>query len=99
MLNGGYNMPRLQLTDDEYDALYILLMNIGGDPEKSRRKHMDTIARQMDARYSKIRRPITQREGYPISTTFNKNFYMVSGERMYWRNLDGTILNHEWNKP
>lgn len=93
-------MPRLQLTNDEYDALYILLRNIGGDPEKSRRKHMQAVISQMHKRYGKVARQRPRKSAADdLCSSFDKNFYMVDGQRMYWRDFDGTIPNHEWNKP
>lgn len=74
-------MPRLQLTNDEYDTLHILLMNIGGDPTHSKRRHIASISKQMDNSNPKAKRS---------DARFDKHFYMVDSNRMYWKNDDGT---------
>lgn len=73
-------MPMLNLTNDECVALYILFANIGGDPEKSKRKH--TCATN-----SKLYKAMQKHRGeiFSMNTLFEEHFYITEGNRMYWK--------------
>lgn len=73
-------MPRLHLSNDEYDALYILLNNIGGCPDKSKRKHTSSISTKLYNIMQKRRGEI-----FSFTTSFEDNFYITEGNRMYWK--------------
>lgn len=72
-------MALLTLTNDECDTLYILLSNIGGDPNRSKRKHMNTMKAKLEAVMRKYRGEI-----FSFATSFEDNFYITEGNRMYW---------------
>lgn len=85
-------MPRLHLSDDECDALYILLSNIGGDPDKSKRKHMSAIKQELEI----VMRP-RRGEIFSFTTSFEDNFYITEGNRMYWK--DDTAKDTSTKSP
>lgn len=66
----------LTLTADEADTLLLVMNNIGGSPEKSRRRRTDSIGRKLRALGARAPSPDT--EGYDLDPKRNALYFVPS---------------------